>query len=134
MIIFFWLTKASFGTVLLFLIMLPPAATVQLSFIVTCECAIFWLPQAPIIGSVCRDLIILPTTQPISMLRGVMRIIYLTAIPALLVAGLPIEAITYRHPLHLIGIAYGVSLAWLALSVWVLNKSVHRYESGNVIG
>ncbi len=133
MMIFFCMTHASIGTILLFLVMVPPGAIAQVSFIMVMDCIIFWLPQTPVIGNTLRDLIILPTTQPISLIRGTLRVIYLTAIPALLVAGLPIEIITY-HTYSLLALAYTVSLIWLAISIWVLNISVRRYESGNVIG
>lgn len=132
-IIFLFMIKADLASILLFLIMLPPAVMAQLSFIMICDCLIFWLPQTPMIGNTLRDLIILPTTQPISMLRGFMRVVYLTAIPALLVAGTPVEMVTY-YKYELIAVAYAVGLVWLSLSVWVLKTAVRRYESGNVIG
>lgn len=114
-------------------LMIPPAMLVQVSFIMAADCMAFWLPQAPGLSKAIRELLIVPTLQPISLFQGWMRILCLTLIPALVVSGLPIEVVTY-HKYELIALSYIVSIAWLFLSIWILKVSVRRYESGNVIG
>jgi ABC-type uncharacterized transport system permease subunit len=133
LVIFCILVDVSWGDIALLILMIPPACVAQLSFMMICDVLVFWLPHIPMFGLALRDLIILPSTQPISLLRGALRILYLTAIPALLVAGLPIEIVTHHH-YEMLLVAYVVSLCWLALSIYVFNGAVRRYESGNVIG
>ena len=132
-LIYLWLAKPTWVLILMFAALIPPAVLVQISFMITCDCIIFWLPYAQGLGKALKELIILPTAQPTSLLQGGIRIMYLTIVPALLVAGVPIEVMTF-HSYKLIAVSYTVSLIWLAISVWCLNQSVRRYESGNVIG
>ena len=133
LIIYYHLARPDpFPAVLMFLL-IPPAIIVQIGFIMTAGCVTFWLPQSSGLAKALKEMVILPTTQPISLLRGSTRLMFLTLIPALLIAGLPVELITY-HAYELIAISYAVAFTWLALSVWVLKKSIRRYESGNVIG
>lgn len=115
------------------LLMIPPAILVQVSFIMAADCISFWLPQAPGLAKAVKELLIVPSIQPISLFQGWMRVLCLTLVPALVVSGLPIEAVTY-HKYELIMVSYGISMVWLLLSIWILKVSVRRYESGNVIG
>lgn len=131
--IFCYWVDASWLDVVCILIMLVPAVIAIISFIFTTDCVIFWLPQTPIIGSTLGDLMYLPVTQPISLLRGKMRVFYLVVVPTLLVGGLPVEVVAY-HQYGLIAVSYAVSFAWLGLSIWVLNRAVRHYESGNGVG
>lgn len=117
----------------LLLVMMPPAILIQIAFVMTSDCISFWLPQAPGLAKAVKELLIVPTIQPISLFQGWMRIACLTVVPALVVSGLPVEVVTY-HRYHLIAVAYAVSILWLVISIGVLKISVRRYESGNVIG
>jgi ABC-2 type transport system permease protein len=130
--IYFWWVKADWAHILLVCAMIPPACMVHVAFIMMCDTITFWLPQASNIGRALRDLIMLPSTQPISLIKGVLRWIYLLAIPALVQSGLPIEALTYNKWYYLL-LAYAIGIFWVWLSVWVFKKSLRRYESGNFI-
>ena len=128
----YWI-KADWTDILCLLIMLPPSLVAMISFLYTCDCLIFWLPQTPIVSTALMDLMFLPLTQPISLVRGGLRFFYLIGVPVLLVGGLPVEAVTY-HRYDLIALSYAISGAWLVFSLWIFKVSVRRYESGNVIG
>jgi ABC-type uncharacterized transport system permease subunit len=132
-LIFIWMAKISFLSILLLIVMLPAAVLIQLSILFLYDCVIFWLPQAPGLAQGLFNFIMLPSTQPISLLDGPMRFIYLYIIPALVIAGLPIEAVTYHKWLYCL-LAYAISITWFLISRWVLKISIHRYESGNSIG
>lgn len=131
--IFCYWVDAGWSDVLCILIMLIPAVIAMISFIFTTDCVIFWLPQAKIIVSTLGDMMYLPLTQPISLLRGKMRAFYMTVVPVLLVGGLPIEVVTY-HTYQLIAVSYAIALSWLFFSIWILRCAVRRYESGNGVG
>ena len=131
-ILMIW-AKPSLEAVLIIFLMLPPAVLAQIAFAMTADCIVFWLPHAHNLSTALRDLVLLPSTQPISLLRGPMRFIYLFVIPALVVAGLPIEAFTHKD-WSIFALAYAIAIGWFLISYWVLTISLRRYESGNIIG
>jgi ABC-type uncharacterized transport system permease subunit len=131
--IFIYLAEPSFQQIVTLMLMLIPAILIHISFSTICNCTIFWLPSAHNLSHSLSQLITLPSTQPISLLKGGMRFIYLFIIPALVVAGLPIE-VFINPDWKLFVLSYSVSIAWFLLSVWLLNISIRRYESGNTIG
>lgn len=131
-ILMIW-AKPSFEAVLIVFLMMPTAVIAMISFSMTTDCIVFWLPHAQHLSYALRDLILLPSTQPISLLQGPLRFIYLFAIPVLCVAGLPIEAFTHLD-WRRVALSYAISIGWFLLSYWVLSVSLKRYESGNIIG
>lgn len=131
--VFLVMTKPSLEQVFMILMLLPPAVLVHIAFAMTCDCIIFWMPHAGSLSRALFDLIMLPSTQPISLLRGFVRFVYLFAIPALLIAGLPIESFT-QISWKLFALSYAIATSWFLISYYVLKISVRRYESGNSIG
>jgi len=133
LLIFIYLANLSFQSILLLFLMLPPAVLVELSITVLYDCIIFWLPQAPNLSQALFNLVMLPSTQPISLLRGAFRFIYLFILPALVISGLPIEVLA-QNRWSICLLAYAIAITWFLISRWVLKISIHRYESGNSIG
>ncbi len=133
MIIYIILTKEPFSHTVWLLIMLVPAAFIHVAFLITVMCTIFWVPQSTELGRSLGNLLLLPSTQPISLLDGILRWIYLFMFPALVVAGLPIEMFTTPDPAKL-ALSYGITIGWVWFSYIVFTRSVRRYESGNSIG
>lgn len=131
--IFFALTDFNLKILFFIIIMMPPAVMAQTSFLMVTDCVAFWLPYSQGLGKSLNELMMASAGQPLSLLQGGLRFFYIAIVPSLIIAGLPIELITYNTT-SLIAIAYGVTLCWLMLSVWVLKISVRRYESGNMIG
>lgn len=131
--IFLVMSHASLPSVLVMMLMIIPACAIQVAFINICNSTMFWLPQANNLPSALNNFILLPSTQPISLLNGAMRFIYLFLIPALVVAGLPIE--TFIHASwKIFFLSYAIAIFWLLLSLWIMKISLQRYESGNSIG
>lgn len=118
--------------IFLLLLMVPAGVILQIGFIMIGDCIVFWLPSAGNLGRIFVDLILLPTTQPISLLNNWLRWFYLLVIPALVIAGLPVETLIHQK-YYYIPIAYAIGIFWVWLSVWVFKKSLRRYESGNFI-
>jgi len=119
--------------ILLLLVMLPPAIITQASFGLISDCIIFWFPQAEQLNRAFLDLLIMPSTQPIALLEGAMRFVYIFVVPALLLAGLPIQAFI-KFDWWLVALAYGVAIGWLLLSKLILRWSLKKYESANFFG
>lgn len=131
--IFFYIQPVTTIDVVTMLVMLVPAITTVISFIMVCSCIVFWLPQLPLLSQTLKDMFYLPCMQPLGLVRGKLRVFYLFVVPCLTVGALPIQTITFNRP-ELIAIAYGIAGLWLLISVWILKISVRHYESGNVIG
>ncbi len=132
-VIFLFITQPSLEQVLLLLVMIPPAILIHASFGLITDCVIFWFPQAEQLNRAFLDLLIMPSTQPIALLEGTMRFIYIFVVPALLLAGLPIQAFI-QFDWWLVALAYGVAIGWLLLSKLILRWSLKKYESANFFG
>lgn len=133
LIIFLFLSHASFSSIIMILLMIIPGVLIQIAFLNICNCVMFWLPQAHNLPAALNNFILLPATQPISLLGGTMRFIYLFIIPALLVAGLPIEAFTHAS-WKIFFLSYAIAIVWVIISRWIMKISLRRYDSGNSIG
>lgn len=131
--IFLILSHASFQSVCVFFLLIIPAVIIQVSFIMICNCIVFWLPQSQRLPLALINFILLPATQPISLLDGPMRFFYLFIVPALVIGGLPVETLLHAD-WRLFALAYAIALFWLLLSHQILKLSIRRYESGNSIG
>lgn len=131
--IFLYMSDTSFLNVLHMMLLLIPALIANVAMLMVCNSVIFWVPQAPSLCQALFNLVLLPSTQPISILDGAMRFTYLFVIPALLIAGLPIEGFINPDMAKLL-MAYGIAFLWLIASNIFLARSIKRYESGNTIG
>ncbi len=132
-IIFLCFVQPSLQQIFIILMLIPPAVIIHIAFALTCDCVAFWLPNTDSLTKALYDLIMLPSTQPISLLQGVIRFFYLFVIPALLIAGTPIEAFTTSN-WKLFCLSYTIAVTWFLISYFVLKYSLRRYESGNSIG
>ncbi len=131
--IFIHLARPEFQNCMVFFSMLIPAIIVHIAFLMLLSCVVFWLPQAPSLAQSLYNLILLPSTQPISILDGAMRFVYLFIIPALLVGGLPIETMM-KPSWTMILLSYAIAAFWLLVSSRIFYLSLRRYESGNSVG
>ena len=132
-ILFIFLSDASLSSVIMLVLLLVPAIMVEVSFLTICSCVVFWIPQAGNLPMALTNLIMAPATQPVSLLKGPLRFIYLFIIPALVIAGLPVESFTHTS-WKIFFLSYGIAIFWFVLSRQILKISLTRYESGNSIG
>ncbi len=132
-IIFLIIMQPSIQQVLLLALILPTAILAEVSFGIVTGCIVFWFPQIEGLGNAFFDLIITPSIQPIGLLEGTMRYIYIFVIPAMLLGGFPVEIFT-KFSWYTIIIAYLVAIAWWLLSKLVLKRALRRYESANFFG
>lgn len=131
--IFIAMTKEPMTHTLWLILMLIPAAVIHVVFLMAVMSVIFWIPQSTELGRSLGNLMLMPCTQPISILDGVLRWVYLFVFPALVVAGLPIEMFTTPDVMTLV-LSYAIAAGWMGISYLVFTRSVRRYESGNSIG
>ncbi len=131
--IFLYLSDTTPERLFFMLALFIPSLMAHIAMLMVANCVIFWVPQAPSVCQALFNLALLPSTQPISLLDGAMRFIYLFIIPALLMAGLPIENFI-KPDINMLLLAYGIGSVWLFLSWLLLSASIKRYESGNTIG
>ena len=131
--IFFAITQASFGQIAILVLMLPPAVLVFASFSMIGDCIVFWFQHAEGLNRAFSDLILLPATQPITLLTGFMKFLYIFIIPAMLMAGMPTLAYTQSN-WKMVVLSYAIAIVWFMLSKYVLARSLNKYESANYFG
>ncbi|HEU4913998.1 MAG TPA: ABC-2 family transporter protein [Candidatus Saccharimonadales bacterium] len=70
---------------------------------------------------------------PSGTLTGKLRMVFLAAIPALMVGVVPVDAL---RGLRWEWVGYGALLAfgWLVFTLWIFKKALRKYESANLIG
>ena len=132
-IIYIALAQPDIKQIIILLVMLPPAIIIMAAFNLIADCLIFWFPQSENLNKAFVDLIMLPSTQPITLLGGFMHFMYIFMIPAMLLAGLPMQALKDANML-LIPLAYVIAILWYLLSRYILKRALRRYESANFFG
>jgi ABC-2 type transport system permease protein len=70
---------------------------------------------------------------PSGVLSGPLRLVFLVAMPALLIGVVPVDAL---RGLRWEWVGYGALLAigWLAFTLWLFRRAMRRYESANLVG
>lgn len=70
---------------------------------------------------------------PGGVLTGVLRNVFLIAVPALLVGVVPVDVI---RGLRWEWVGYGalVAVGWYIFTVWIFKRALRRYESANLVG
>lgn len=70
---------------------------------------------------------------PTGVLTGTLRVFLLTLVPGLFMGAVPLEAL-YRFGWGAALLGVAVASFWLWFSLWLFRRSVHRYESSNLVG
>lgn len=130
-VIFFLMHGTSPWGVLLAMVAVLAGSAAFLAYSVTVSSLVFYFPQNPRVIGAFYDLLLIPSLQPLSLLQDPLRTFYIVAVPALVVSGLPIE-IAQETSMTKLLLALGVATGWIGLSVWVLQRGIRRYESGNL--
>ena len=127
-----YLSNISLNINLLFLIvaLIIFACIANLSFLLFSMSISFYFMDGKNISDIIYDLFILPTTFNSGLIQGVLRVIYIYAIPALLAGGLAIELVKNITLDKIILIAF-VCIIWFMFSIIFFYFSLKKYESSN---
>jgi ABC-2 type transport system permease protein len=70
---------------------------------------------------------------PGGLLSGKLRMVFMVAVPSLLVGVVPVDVLRGLG-WHWVGYGAVVAAVWLAGSLWLFKRALRRYESANLIG
>ncbi len=123
----------SWLAIIILLTLLPAITLIFMNVTLVVHLVAFLFPDASALAKNLFELFVTPALYPSALYQGALRIIFLWIIPALAVAGFPIEVV---RDLSWRGYAliWGLAFFWTALGVVLLNLAVRRYESGNLTG
>lgn len=127
------LAGLSFVQIFLLFSLLIPATIILINFALIAACVGFLLPDADDLVKNIVELLMGPSMYPPALYQGGMRFFFLFIIPAISVAGLPVESVKH-FDLGSVGIVWLLAGMWTVLGIWVLHQGVKHYESGNLTG
>jgi ABC-2 type transport system permease protein len=120
----------SFDGFLRFLVGVAVGVAVFLSFLTLVQSLTFWLGNTTAISQLALNALLTFSLYPRSLFDGAAKFILLTIIPASLIGSMPAEFVkSFSWPvlLELLGSA----ALLVVFSVWVFERGLKRYESGN---
>jgi ABC-2 type transport system permease protein len=115
---------------LLFAVLCVSNAGIFLGFAVCAGSLAFWMSEAEGASTHVVNMLISFSTQPTPIFQGAIKVMLLSVLPAGLLGYVPVEILRGQHLHWLLG-HIGASLTFLALAVYVFERGLRRYESGN---
>jgi ABC-2 type transport system permease protein len=133
MIIFVIIGKLSLLGILLLILLVPLCALIMVNFVLVSSLISFLIPDTADVASNLFELMISPSLYPSGLYSKGMKLFFLVVIPAIAVAGAPVELM--RNPTWgMFLLITGLSIFWTFLAIFLLKKAIKRYESGNLMG
>ncbi len=108
-------------------------ALVFCAFNVIVQSLVFWLGDVAGLTKKYCDSLFIFCMYPTHIYRGVLQIIMYTLIPAGVIGTIPVELLHDFSWIRL-GILLGSTLVFCLLAMWVFDRGLKRYESGNQFG
>jgi ABC-2 type transport system permease protein len=125
-----WLGGAGIGDLPLLLAVSTAAAIVLGATLVVTQCLPFWLPGAAALSEELFNMLLLIVFYPQNTYGFVVRLVLFTVFPAAYIGLLPVEAVR-DHSLAQALILLAAAIGYGALAVWVFERGLRRYTSGN---
>ncbi len=92
----------------------------------------FYIHDGESIGTQIFDIFLRPGLYPGSMFTNNMKIFFITIIPILITSAIPIEYIKSPNS-QIILITLVSTIFWVLFTIYIFNKSIKKYESGNFL-
>lgn len=112
---------------------LPPTILLFCNISLLTSLLAFFIPDSSILSRNLFEAFFAPSMYPSSLYGGWIRTVFLYVIPSLVIGGLPVEAIRDQKT-SLLLLVWAISLGWMILTLFLLNRAIRRYESGNLTG
>ena len=132
-IVFVVLAQLPFLNILLLLLLIPVCALLMINFLLVSGLIAFLIPDTAEVATNLFELMVNPSLYPSGLYSSGMKFFFLFVIPAIAIAGAPIELIRSPNVGMLLSLV-GLSSAWMVLTLFLLKQAVRKYESGNLIG
>jgi ABC-2 type transport system permease protein len=116
----------------LFLLLAICAGILFLAFNIIWQSLAFWLGNAEGLAAQMWNALILFSTYPDPLFRGLVKGVLFTIVPAAFMSHIPVQLLRQLDP-TLIAVEIAVALGALTLAVLVFYTGLRRYESGNMM-
>jgi ABC-2 type transport system permease protein len=128
----FWLGRAGIGDLPLLLAVSTAAAVVLGATLVITQCLPFWLTGSAALSEELFNMLLVIVFYPQNAYGFLVRLVLFTILTAAYVGLLPVEAVRNHDFLQALGVL-AAAVGYGALAVWVFERGLRRYTSGNRI-
>jgi ABC-2 type transport system permease protein len=117
----------------IFFILIIFGIILWVGFIIATQSIVFWLPNSEELSSTLMNITLGTALYPNKAFQGFPRIFFTWVLPSALIGTIPAD-IFINPNLRQILILVGMSMFWITLGIFLFNKGLKKYESGNVFG
>ena len=118
---------------LLLLSLLIPASIIMTNVSLITSLSSFYITDATAFAQNLFEVFVSPSLYPSPLFPKALKFIFIFVIPSLAVGGLPIEAVK-EYQWHWYVVIWALAGVWTFLALKLLDISIRRYESGNMVG
>lgn len=133
MIVFIVLAQLPLLSILLLVVLVPLCSLIMINFVLVSGLIAFLIPDTAEVANNLFELMITPSFYPSGLYSKFMRFFFMFIIPAIAIAGAPVELIRNTSWPLLVSIVC-LSAFWTWLAMFLLKKALKHYESGNLTG
>jgi ABC-2 type transport system permease protein len=126
----FWLGGCGTGDLPLLLAVSTAAAVVLTASLAITQCLPFWLAGGAALAEDLFNMLLMVAFYPQHPYGFVVRLVLFSVFPTAFISLLPAEAIRHHSLAEALGVL-GAAVAYGALAVWVFERGLRRYASGN---
>lgn len=126
------ISDISLQTVLVLPLLIILGTFIFVGFVITAESLAFWIPASEDLSKTLFEFFLGPSLYPNKSFTGIVRIFFTFFIPALFLAGKPIDMLLTENFSDL-WVMIVIAIFWLAFSAFVFYRGLKRYESGNLV-
>ena len=120
------------GELVAFLVVSLAAGAIIAAHATLANALAFWLGHAEGIAQQVMNALIMFSTYPTTLFAGLVRVVLFTALPAGFIAYVPVRFLREFQPWQLASVL-AVAVFYVALAVFVFDRGLRRYESGNLV-
>ncbi|MDP2630201.1 MAG: ABC-2 family transporter protein [Candidatus Uhrbacteria bacterium] len=113
--------------------LLIPASIIMTNVSLITSLSSFYINDATAFAQNLFEVFVSPSLYPSPLFPKALRFIFIFVLPSLAVGGLPIEAVK-DYQWHWYAIIWALAGVWTFFAIKLLNISIRKYESGNMIG
>jgi ABC-2 type transport system permease protein len=129
---YFGLARPSLSETAIFLALAAFSAALFIAYAVIVNAAAFWLGNAEGLADQVLNAMLTFALYPGTLFSGAVKALLFTALPAGIIAWLPVGLIR-RWDWGVAALLLGGGTGMMALAMWVFYRGLRRYESGNLL-
>lgn len=121
------------GSILLLLAVIPLSAAIMINFVFVSGLISFLIPDTAEVAANFFELLVNPSLYPAGLYSGALRAFFLLVVPAIAIAGAPVELVTHPNVMLLLFLLI-LGILWTIAALVLLRMAIKKYDSGNLIG